>query len=58
MVYLEKDSIGLNINLTAEDGGATIGYKKSTRIFVPDNSILTFENKDDEIKACLGKAAD
>lgn len=56
MIYLQKDTIGVNVSLSSEDGGATIGYKNSVRVFVPEDSVLTIDNQEGEIKANLKKS--
>ncbi|WP_409277097.1 hypothetical protein [Pseudomonas defluvii] len=55
MIYLEKHYYGVSLNLVPDDAGATIGYKNSVRVFVPEDAILTIDNPADDIKARLDK---
>lgn len=54
-VYWEKNTLGLDVNLSSTDGGTTLGYKKSIRVFVPEDSVLTIDRQDNDINASIEK---
>ncbi|MEA3236044.1 hypothetical protein OP492_15450 [Pseudomonas mosselii] len=55
MVYIEKNYYGASLSLTPDDGGASLGYKKTVRVFVPEDSVLAIDNQKGEINTNLEK---
>jgi hypothetical protein len=43
LLYVQKRSAGLNVNLSQSDAGINLGYKNSYRVFVAENMILTLD---------------
>lgn len=55
ILYIEKRSLGLNIGLSETDGGITLGYKNSTRVFAPEDTKITVDNRKEQVIVDIDK---
>lgn len=44
LLYVEKSTAGLNLNLSKSDAGINLGYKNSHRVFLADNLVLKVDS--------------
>ncbi|MBL4673540.1 MAG: hypothetical protein JKX81_14870 [Arenicella sp.] len=43
LLYVQKSTVGLNVNLSQSDAGINLGYKNSYRVFVAQNMVLAID---------------
>jgi hypothetical protein len=43
LLYVQKSTAGLNVNLSQSDAGINLGYKNSYRVFVAENMVLAID---------------
>lgn len=55
LIYSDKTTLGLSMELSESDGYFGIGYRNSIRVFVPDNSLLSVDKEYNNVHIDLEK---